>query len=454
MSIASQMVSVIERHIHNPVFEAFKTLGIPALLRQSHFTKKEGIAAHMVVLNFLFMLVMNTKLSTYIAQRNDGLKKDVYYRLLNNPAYHWRKLLLLMVHKILAQLHPLKKASDIVVMIIDDTVEKKVGKKIEGSSDHLFSNKEKRKVRGINMISLNLSDGLSNFMLDFALVVNKHARVPREAFTHKVDHRTLAHRRRLELDKSKLQLAIDMVARAVKQGIYADFLLVDSWYSKPVFLKKMNLLGLRVISRMSNNNSIWNFEGKRKSLNELYRYYKDIKKSKRGTHGKKITFTYFSIRITHKKAGRISIVFLKTESKLISLVSTDTTLSDEEVIAIYKRRWDIEQGYKELRQYFGFGKEENRVFEALIGRISLSLFAYNIVSYIHRINHEPRTLGGLFTDLECELHTLAIGMQAFIAILEEIASIDGIVNRNEDIGEIINTLRVVTGRLLGMGCES
>ena len=37
------------------------------------------------------------------------------------------------------------------------------------------------------------------------------------------------------------------------------------------------------------------------------------------------------------------------------------------------------------------------------------------------MHNEPKTIGGLFKDLECELHTLAIAMQAFLAILDEIA---------------------------------
>ena len=158
--------------------------------------------------------------------------------------------------------------------------------------------------------------------------------------------------------------------------------------------------------------------------------------------------------VQHQNAGKIKIVFIKTKEKLIPIASTDLEISDEEIIEIYKRRWDIEQGYKDLRQYFGFGKEENRIFEALIARITLSFLSYNIVSYINRINHEPRTLGGLSKDLECELHTLAIAMETFIKILEEIAKIDGIVNRNEDLETIIVTLHSVTKNLLGFRCES
>ena len=126
----------------------------------------------------------------------------------------------------------------------------------------------------------------------------------------------------------------------------------------------------------------------------------------------------------------------------------------KKTIETYKRRWDIEQGYKELREHFGFGKEENRIYEALIARITLSFFTYNIVSYINRISHEPKTIGGLFKDLECELYTLAIAMQTFIAILDEIAQIEEVVNRNEDFTAIIGTLRDITQRLLGFRCES
>jgi hypothetical protein len=106
------------------------------------------------------------------------------------------------------------------------------------------------------------------------------------------------------------------------------------------------------------------------------------------------------------------------------------------------------------REHFGFGKEENRIYEALVARVTLSFFTYNIVSYINRISNEPKTIGGLFKDLECELHTLAIAMQAFLAILDEIAKIEEVVNRNENFTAIIDLLRDVTGKLLGFRCES
>jgi len=60
------------------------------------------------------------------------------------------------------------------------------------------------------------------------------------------------------------------------------YVLVDSWYSKPIFIQKMNDLGLKVISRMSNNNKIGNFVGKHKTLESLYNHHNNIKQSKQG----------------------------------------------------------------------------------------------------------------------------------------------------------------------------
>ena len=454
MQIESQIINIINDKLKNPIYQTIQLLNMKSILKKSNFTKKEGVAVHLVVLHFVYMLVMNKKIFTFMKQSNDSFKKDIYYRLLANSAYNWRKLLSLSSLKILSLLHKIQDAKAIKVLILDDSVEDKVGKNIEGSCDSLYSNKEKRKIRGINMVSLNFSDGFSNFMLDFAIVVNKYARVAIEDFSNKVDHRSNAHKRRLEMTKGKLQIALDMIKRAVDSGIYADYLLVDSWYSKPVFIQEMNILGLRVISRIANNNTIWNFIGKEKTLEGIYNKFKENKTAKPGTHGKKIKFTYFSVVVEHKTAGKLKIVFIKTKEKLIPIVSTDLDINDEEIIETYKRRWDIEQGYKELREHFGFGKEENRIYEALIARITLSFFTYNIVSYINRISNEPKTIGGLFKDLECELHTLAIAMQTFILILNEIAKIEDIVNRNEDLVSIIAVLQDVTQNMLGFRCES
>jgi len=73
--------------------------------------------------------------------------------------------------------------------------------------------------------------------------------------------------------------------------------------------------------------------------------------------------------------------------------------------------------------------------------------------FTYIISHEPKIIGGLFRDLECELYTLAIAMQIFILMPEKIAKIKGIINRNEDLVSIIAVLQDITQKMLGFRCE-
>jgi len=382
---------------------------------------------------------------------NDSFKKDVYYRLLKNSKYNWRKLLLLTSVNLINKLSSLQKPTDTKVFIIDDTVEIKRGKYIEGSCKNLWSNKDKRVVKGLNIVSLNYSDTHTDMMLDFSMNYNKNQII--DSIDNKYHHRSNAYKRRIEGRNGKNIQAINMLKRALSSGIYADYLLVDSWYAKPNFIKEVRDNGLDTIARVAKSNRIWQFSGKYKTLEALYNHEKQNKTSKLGNYNS-IKYSYVSTITTHKTLGRVKIVFIRTKENLIPIFSTNIHLSDLEIINTYKKRWNIEQGYKDLREYFQFGKEENRIYEALIARITLSFLAYNLTSYINRINNEPQTLGNLFKDLECQLETLAISMELFLKILENLLQTTEIVKRNKDLELIINVLRIHTKKQLGFMCES
>lgn len=172
-----------------------------------------------------------------------------------------------------------------------------------------------------------------------------------------------------------------------------------------------------------------------------------------GQHGK-ISYTFFDVIVEHGKLGKVKLVFLRTHKELLVFISTHLSLSGSQIIDIYKKRWNIEQGYKDLREYFGLGREENRLYEALIARITLSMFAYNILSYINRINHEPQTLGELFRELECELEALAISMQLFLQILADIANISENIKMGKELHQLITLIGVYAKKELGFMCES
>lgn len=438
--------------LKNPVLSVLRDINFSSILKQSNFIKRDiGKSPYLIILHFLYMFIINKRISTFMKQSSDSYKKDVYYRLLKNSKYNWRKLLLLSSVKLISKLHILQKAADTRVLIIDDTVEIKRGKFIEGSCRNLWNNNEHRTVKGLNIVSLNYSDCYTDMMLDFSINYNKNQIVNvNENYFH---HKSNAYKRRVEGNDGKNNLALQMVNRVLKSGIYADYLLVDSWYAKPNFIYEIKEKGLDVIARLSKSNRIWQFTGKYKTLESLYIQTNKTKTLKIGNYNS-IKYSYASTTTTHKTLGRIKIVFIKTKDNLIPIVSTNINLSDIEIINTYKKRWNIEQGYKDLREYFQFGKEENRIYEALIARITLSFLAYNLTSYINRINNEPQTLGELFRNLECQLETLAISMELFIKILEQLVQAQEIVKRNKDLEQIILMLRVYTKKQLGFICES
>ena len=452
MELDNFIQTAMRRVLKNPILTVLKDINFSSILKQSNFIKRDiGVSPYLITLQFLYMFIINKKISTFMKYSNDSFKKDVYYRLLKNEKYNWRKLLLLSSAKLIKRLHILQKTTDTKVLIIDDTVEIKRGKFIEGSCKNLWSNKEKRVVKGLNIVSINYSDSYTDLMLDFSLNYNKNQIVDFTDTT--IHHSSNAYKRRIEGINGKNLQAINMINRALNAGIYADYLLVDSWYAKPNFINEVKQNGLDVIARVSKSNKIWQFIGNSKTLESLYNQAKHHKCSKLGNYNS-IKYSYVSAIVTHKTLGKIKIVFIKTKDNLIPIISTNIILSDIEIINTYKKRWNIEQGYKDLREYFQFGKEENRIYEALIARITLSFLAYNLTSYINRINNEPQTLGNLFRDLECQLETLAISMEIFLKILEQLIQSAQIVKRNKDLEQIIHMLRVYTKKQLGFMCES
>lgn len=121
MNLQDQIISAINTTLKNPIYQTLQLLNIKSILKSANFVKKrEGVAPYLVVLHFVYMLVMNKKIATFMKQSDESFKKDTYYRLLSNSSYNWRKLLSLSTLKIIKLLHKVQDASSIKVFIIDD----------------------------------------------------------------------------------------------------------------------------------------------------------------------------------------------------------------------------------------------------------------------------------------------------------------------------------------------
>ena len=81
----------------------------------------------------------------------------------------------------------------------------------------------------------------------------------------------------------------------------------------------------------------------------------------------------------------------------LAILSTNKELSDEDIVRIYGKRWDIEVFFKMAKQHLKLTKEiQCRDFDALIAHTTIVFMRYMFLSYQSRMQTDRRTFGDLF----------------------------------------------------------
>lgn len=97
---------------------------------------------------------------------------------------------------------------------------------------------------------------------------------------------------------------------------------------------------------------------------------------------------------------KAKIVFVKDKNRSrnwLALISTDITLSSEEIIRIYGKRWDIEVFFKMNKSFLNLAKEfQGRSYDSMVAHTTIVFTRYIMLSIESRNNSDVRTVGGLF----------------------------------------------------------
>lgn len=81
----------------------------------------------------------------------------------------------------------------------------------------------------------------------------------------------------------------------------------------------------------------------------------------------------------------------------IAIICTNTDLSEEEIISIYGKRWDIEVFFKTCKSFLKLGKEYHGLsYDALTAHVAIVFTRYMMLAVQKRDNEDERTLGELF----------------------------------------------------------
>jgi len=369
----------------------FETFPIGTFLNRSGICKVRGTSPLVMVksifglpfygMNFFRGIVQNTELQ---------FLKDAAYYLLKGSKYNWRKLLLLLSVKISNDISSLTDENREKVIIIDDSPYDRSRSKMVELLAKVFDHCTKRYLKGFRLLTVAWSDGASLVPLDFALLSSVEKKNRYQEITKDIDKRSCGYRRRQEAITRSTDLLEPIIRRVLRFGIRADYILIDSWFALPKIIQMLSTY-IPVICMLKNMYRVfYEYNGAKLNLDALYR---NVRKRAGKARIKA------SVIVKMNGWQEVKIVFVRDRSKRgwLAILSTDSTLADEEIVRIYGKRWDIEVFFKMEKQYLDLVKGvQIRDFDGLIAYTTIAMMRYIFLSYEQRLHDDPRTFGELF----------------------------------------------------------
>ena len=243
---------------------------------------------------------------------------------------------------------------------------------------------------GFRMLTLGWSDGNSFLPVSYSLLsAAEDKNLLCGGKPH--DGRSLAGRRRLQSRRKATDVMVELIHSAQRAGITAKFVLFDSWFSAPktiLELKKQEHLD--TIAMMKKSKTKYRYQGERLNVKEIY----SRNKKRRGR-----SRYLLSVLVEIEKDGEsipAKLVFVRNKSKRkdwLVLVSTDTSISEEEIIRIYGKRWDIEVFFKACKSYLKLVKEYRGIsYDAMCAHVAIVFARYMMLSVAQRENEDDKTI--------------------------------------------------------------
>ena len=387
-----------------------------------------------------------------------GCRKDVFYEFLNDGRTDWRKL----VYHIACQLWTKvivrsdHRPTDTCLMI-DDTDFPKTGRRMENIG-RVHSHLEHRSILGFKALFLGITDGISQMLLDFAILGEKGRKG-----NYGMSQKELSRRYSIERDEadaiqtrlgeysmSKIDLAIEMVRRAVRHKIRFRYVLADSWFTCAKIVRfirsrhvKCDYIGMIKVGEEGKTR--YRFEHKELTAPAIIK-----KQNNRGgkKYSRRLKCWYLSADVVFADT-RVRLFFIRRSKRgpWSGLLTTDLGLGFLEAYKIYSRRWSLEVVFKESKGLLGLGKCQSANFAAQIACTSLVALQYDILSVVKRFM-DYETIGELFRQVGQDSLELTITERIWQAILELVAAItkvfsiddeevlDALVNESDEIAHI------------------
>ena len=242
-------------------------------------------------------------------------------------------------------------------LILDDSVLGKPHSKVNGLVSYHYDHSEQRCIKGINFISALWADEQCSIPLSMQVVVKDLV-----WDNTKEEHVWKSTR-------TKNDIFREMVKRLTRNG-QIDYVLADSWYSSKENMEfvakecKTNF----VMAVKSNRLAAANIKDAHKGLYKPLEEKKLLGKCAVKLYLKGLDFPVSVIKKVFKNADG--------SSGTLYLVSNDLDLEREAILALYKRRWKVEEYHKSLKSNCSLGKCQASSHTAQRSHLYLSILAF------------------------------------------------------------------------------
>jgi hypothetical protein len=396
----------------------FKTLKINQTLKNCGIKKSSGVNV-LDVFRLLFSLVFLGKSLNRLqgSERGHDLPgKDTYYRFLNNPRYSWRKFLLTIATRVIDTFHSLTSSKRVKVFILDDSIlSRNFSKKAELLA-RVFDHSKGVFVKGYTLLTLGWSDGYSFIPVDFVLLSSAKDTNRLVGKNEKTDKRTNGYKRRKEAIEKKPKAAAALLDNALKAGIYADYVLMDTWFTNEPMISTIIAKGLHAIGMVKELKQRYSLDGEIYSLSQLRSQLKTKTNSE----------IIGSIKVQTKSGIDVKLVFIQNRNnrkEWLAIMSTDTTLEEQEIVRVYGMRWSIEVFFKSCKSLLKLGSEfQGQSFDMRISHTTIVFTRYILLEWERRHHSDARSFGGLFFLFCDEVRDMDLktALQSIMQILLEI----------------------------------
>ncbi|WP_226385833.1 IS4 family transposase, partial [Gallibacter intestinalis] len=230
------------------------------------------------------------------------------------------------------------------------------------------------------------------------------------------DKRSAGYTRRNLAQSKATAVVLELIKAAKKALIPASHVLFDTWFCSPsslIAIKEMDYDVIAMAKKTPKMHYLYN--GKMQPLTEIYKQNKKRRGKSR---------YLLSVEVVLKKDDKsipARIVYVRNKKKrkdYLALITTDMNISEDEIIRIYGKRWDIEVFFKVCKSYLKLSKECNSLsYDAMTAHTAVVFTRYMMLAVENRQTSDLRTLGEIFYCITDEMSDISL-IQAFHLLMQ------------------------------------